>query len=144
ESYYGDSYCSIQAFQDVSTFQLSLRIKTSRRSGLLLLAAGMEDYLFLELQNGKVQARMNMGAGEVTLTSSQGVQLNNLLDHKISLTLQDGKLTMTIDDLFSTYVPMNDDGEELNIDQGIWIGGTGDLDTPYLSNAIPPFRGCMT
>ncbi|XP_070687569.1 chondroitin sulfate proteoglycan 4 [Pempheris klunzingeri] len=144
ESYFGDSFCSLQAFQDVSTFQLSLQIKTSRRSGLLLLAAGMEDYLFLELQNGKVQARMNMGAGEVILSSSQGVQLNNLLDHKISLTLQDGKLTMTIDELFPTYVPVKDDGEQLNIDLGIWLGGTGDLDAPYLSNAIPPFRGCMT
>ncbi|XP_030282202.1 chondroitin sulfate proteoglycan 4 [Sparus aurata] len=144
ESYFGDSYCSFQAVQDVSTFHLSLQIKTGRRSGLLLLAAGMEDYLFLELQNGKIQARMNMGTGEVILTSSQGVQLNNLLDHKISLTLQDGKLTMTIDELYPTYVPVNDDGEELNIDQGIWLGGTGDLDTPYLSNAIPPFRGCMT
>lgn len=90
------------------------------------------------------QARMNMGAGEVTLSSSQGVQLNNLLDHKISLTLQDGKFTMTIDELFPTYVPVNDDGEQLNIDLGIWLGGTGDLDAPYLSNAIPPFRGCMT
>ncbi|XP_035520389.1 chondroitin sulfate proteoglycan 4 [Morone saxatilis] len=144
ESYFGDSFCSLQAFQDVSTFHLSLQIKTSRRSGLLLLAAGMEDYLFLELQNGKIQARMNMGAGEVTLSSSQGVQLNNLLDHKISLTLQDGKLTMTIDELFPTYVPVNDDEEQLNIDLGIWLGGTGDLDAPYLSNAIPPFRGCMT
>ncbi|KAK9516354.1 hypothetical protein VZT92_024290 [Zoarces viviparus] len=144
ESYFGDSHCSLQAFQDVSTFHLSLQIKTSRRSGLLFLAAGMEDYLFLELQNGKVQARMNMGAGEVTLSSSQGVQLNNLLDHKISLTLLDGKLTMTIDELFPTYIPVDDDGEELNIDMGVWLGGTGDLDAPYLSNAIPPFRGCMT
>ncbi|TNN79824.1 Chondroitin sulfate proteoglycan 4 [Liparis tanakae] len=104
----------------------------------------MEDYLFLELQNGKVQARMNMGAGEVTLSSSQGVQLNNLLDHKISLTLQDGKLTMTIDELFPTYVSVDDDNEQLNIDMGIWLGGTGDLDAPYITNAIPPFRGCMT
>ncbi len=80
----------------------------------------------------------------MTLTSSQGVQLNNLLEHKISLTLQDGKFTMTIDDLFPTYVPVNDNGEQLNIDLGIWLGGTGDLDAPYLSNAIPPFRGCMT
>ncbi|XP_029952470.1 chondroitin sulfate proteoglycan 4 [Salarias fasciatus] len=144
ESYFGDSVCSLQAFQDVSTFHLSLQIKTSRRSGLLLLAAGMEDYLFLELYNGKVQARMNMGAGEITLTSSQGVQLNNLLFHKVSLTLQDGKLTMIIDELFPTYVPVNDDGEELNIDLGLWIGGTADLDTPYLSTAIPPFRGCIT
>lgn len=85
-----------------------------------------------------------MGAGEVILSSSQAVQLNNLLDHKISLSLQGGQLTMTINDLYPTYVPVNDDGEELNIDQGIWLGGTGALDTPYLSNAIPPFRGCMT
>ncbi|CAJ1056177.1 chondroitin sulfate proteoglycan 4%2C partial [Xyrichtys novacula] len=146
ESYFGDSYCSLQAVQDVSSFQLSLQIKTSRRSGLLLLAAGMEDYLFLELQNGKVQARMNMGGGEVTLTSSQGVQLNNLMDHKIALTLQDGKLTMTIDELYPTYVPVDDDGEQLNIDQGIWLGGTGELEASYLSlsTAITPFRGCMT
>lgn len=87
---------------------------------------------------------MNMGAGEVILSSSQEVQLNNLLDHKISLMLQDGKLTMIINELFPTYVPVNDDGEQLNIDMGIWLGGTGDLDAPYLSNAIPPFRGCMT
>uniref|UniRef100_A0A3Q1JHZ1 Laminin G domain-containing protein n=1 Tax=Anabas testudineus TaxID=64144 RepID=A0A3Q1JHZ1_ANATE len=144
ESYFGDSYCSLQVAQDVSTFQLSLQIKTSRRSGLLLLAAGMEDYLFVELQNGKIQARMNLGAGEVTLSSSQGVQLNNLLEHKVSLTLQNSKLTMTIDDLFPTYVPVNNDGEQLNIDQGIWVGGAGELDTPYLSNAIQPFRGCIS
>ncbi|XP_049578514.1 chondroitin sulfate proteoglycan 4 [Syngnathus scovelli] len=144
ESYFGDSFCSIQTFQDVSSFHVTLQFKTSRRSGLLLLAAGMEDYLFIELLNGKIQARMNMGAGEVILSSSEGVQLNNLLEHKVSLTMQDEKLTMTIDELFSTYVPLNDDGEELNIDQGIWLGGTGDLDTPYLSNAIPPFRGCMS
>ncbi|XP_047452536.1 chondroitin sulfate proteoglycan 4 [Mugil cephalus] len=144
ESYFGDSHCMFQSIQDVSTFTLSLQMKTSRRSGLLLLAAGMEDYLFLELQNGKIQVRMNMGSGEVTLTSSQGVQLSNLLDHKVALTLQDGKLTMTIDDLYPTYVPVSNDGEELNIDKGIWLGGTGNLDAPYLSNAIPPFRGCMT
>ncbi|XP_010781673.1 chondroitin sulfate proteoglycan 4 [Notothenia coriiceps] len=143
-SYFGDSHCNVQTFQDVSSFHLSLQIKTSRRSGLLLLAAGEEDYLFLELQNGNIQARMNMGKDEVTLSSSQGVQLNNLLEHKVSLTLQDGKLTMTIDELFSTYVPVEDDKELLNIDRGIWLGGTGDLNTNYLNNAIPPFRGCMT
>ncbi|XP_063337056.1 chondroitin sulfate proteoglycan 4 [Pelmatolapia mariae] len=144
ESYFGDSFCHLNAFQDVSTFQLSLKFKTSRRSGLLLLAAGNEDYLFLELQNGKIQARMNMGAGEVTLSSSDGAYLNNLLDHKVSLTLKEGRLTMTIDDVFSTYVPVSNDGGQLNIDQGIWLGGTGDLHTSYLSNAITPFRGCMT
>ncbi|KAM3870288.1 chondroitin sulfate proteoglycan 4 [Diretmus argenteus] len=143
-SYFGDSYCRVQAIQDVSNFHLSLQFKTSRRSGLLLLAAGMEDYLFLELQNGKLQVRMNLGAGEMSLSSSLGVQLNNLLEHKVSLTLQDAKLTMTIDELFSTDIPVTVAGEELNIDLGIWLGGAGDLDAPYVSNAIPPFRGCMT
>uniref|UniRef100_A0A3P9BWF9 Chondroitin sulfate proteoglycan 4 n=1 Tax=Maylandia zebra TaxID=106582 RepID=A0A3P9BWF9_9CICH len=132
------------SLQYVSTFQLSLKFKTSRRSGLLLLAAGNEDYLFLELQNGKIQARMNMGAGEVTLSSSEGAYLNNLLDQKVSLTLKEGRLTMTINDVFSTYVPVSNDGGQLNIDQGIWLGGTEDLHTSYLSNAITPFRGCMT
>nr|XP_040019288.1 chondroitin sulfate proteoglycan 4 [Gasterosteus aculeatus aculeatus] len=144
ESYFGDSHCTLQAVQDVSTFQLSLQIKTSRRSGLLFLAAGREDYLFLELLNGKVQARMNMGAGDVTLFSFQGLSLNNLEEHNISLTLRDDKLTMTIDELYPTSVPVDDDGELLNIDTGIWLGGTGSLDAPYLNNFIPPFRGCMT
>ncbi|KAL4005454.1 hypothetical protein ACER0C_005167 [Sarotherodon galilaeus] len=144
ESYFGDSFCHLNAFQDVSTFQLSLKFKTSRQSGLLLLAAGNEDYLFLELQNGKIQARMNMGAGEVTLSSPEGAYMNNLLDQKVSLTLKEGRLTMTINDVFSTYVPVSNDGGQLNIDQGIWLGGPGNLNTSYLSNAITPFRGCMT
>ncbi|XP_041853033.1 chondroitin sulfate proteoglycan 4 [Melanotaenia boesemani] len=143
ESYFGDSFCSVQVVQDIRTFELSLQLKTSRRSGLLLLAAGLQDYLFLELLNGKIQARMNLGAGEIMLMSSEGVQLNNLLSHKVSLTWKDGKLTMKIDELIPIYVPVSD-GDELNIDMGIWFGGTGDLDAPYISNAIPPFRGCIT
>lgn len=87
---------------------------------------------------------MKLKTEEVTLSSSEGVQLNNLKDHLVLLTLKDNKLAMTIDSLFSTYVPVDADGEMLNIDLGIWFGGTGDLDTPYLSSAIPPFRGCMS
>lgn len=87
---------------------------------------------------------MNLGNREVTLSSSLGVQLNNFLEHTISLTLQDDILTMTIDDSFPTYVPVDMEGEQLNIDVGVWLGGTGNLDASYLSNAIPPFRGCVT
>lgn len=62
ESFFGDSFCVLNSVQDVSNFQLSLQIKTSRRSGLLLLAAGMQDYLFLELLNGKVQVNVQFSA----------------------------------------------------------------------------------
>ncbi|KAM6970213.1 chondroitin sulfate proteoglycan 4 [Aplochiton taeniatus] len=144
-SYFGDSFCRIQSIQDVSSFHLTLQFKTSRRSGLLLLAAGMKDYMFLELQNGKLQVSNNRGlTGEILLSSPEGVPLNNLLEHKVSVTLQDSRLTMVIDDLFTTFVPVWEGEEELNIDLGVWLGGTGDLETSYLNNAIPPFRGCMT
>lgn len=56
-SYFGDSYCRIDAVQDLSSFHLSLQFKTSRRSGLLLLAAGNRDYLFVELVNGRLKVK---------------------------------------------------------------------------------------
>ncbi|XP_051545083.1 chondroitin sulfate proteoglycan 4 [Myxocyprinus asiaticus] len=142
-SYFGDSYCRIDAVQDLSSFQVSLQFKTSRRSGLLLLAAGHRDYLTLELYNGRLQARIDMGSGEKVLSSSMGLQLSNLLDHFVSLTLADSKLTMTVDNLYTTFIPMEGTDEDLNIDQGVFLGGVRDLDVEYLSTAVPSLRGCM-
>ncbi|XP_072528512.1 chondroitin sulfate proteoglycan 4 [Salminus brasiliensis] len=142
-SYFGDSYCQIDAVQDLLSFQLSLQFKTSRRSGLLLLAAGNEDYLSLELYNGRLQARIDMGSGEVVLSSSTGVQLNNLLEHQVSLTLKGTKLSMTVDNLFTTSIEVQG-GEDLNIDMGVFLGGVRDLDVEYLSTAVPFLRGCMS
>ncbi|KAF5908312.1 chondroitin sulfate proteoglycan 4-like, partial [Clarias magur] len=143
-SYFGDSYCRIDAVQDLLSFHLSLQFKTSRRSGLLLLAAGNSDYLSLELVNGRLQTRMDMGSGEVVLSSSSGVQLNNLIDHHVSLTLQENKLTMTVDSLFSTFVDLQAEEEDLSIDIGVFLGGVRDLDVEYISTAVPFLRGCMS
>nr|XP_055049420.1 chondroitin sulfate proteoglycan 4 [Misgurnus anguillicaudatus] len=143
-SYFGDSYCRIDAVQDLTSFQVSLQFKTSRRSGLLLLAAGHTEYLSLELYNGKLQARINMGSGEKVLTSANGLHLNNVLDHHVSLALRDSKLTMAVDSLYTTFIPMDDADEDLNIDQGVFLGGVKDLDVEYLSTAVPSLRGCMS
>ncbi|XP_053340441.1 chondroitin sulfate proteoglycan 4 [Clarias gariepinus] len=143
-SYFGDSYCRIDVVQDLLSFHLSLQFKTSRRSGLLLLAAGNRDYLSLELVNGRLQTKMDMGSGEVVLSSSSGVQLNNLIDHHVSLTLQENKLTMTVDSLFSTFVNLQAGEEHLSIDMGVFLGGVRDLDVEYLSTAVPFLRGCMS
>ncbi|XP_067292728.1 chondroitin sulfate proteoglycan 4 [Pseudorasbora parva] len=142
-SYFGDSYCRIDAIQDLSSFQVSLEFKTGRRSGLLLLAAGHRDYLSLELYNGRLQARIDMGSGEKVLASSMGLQLNNLLDHHVSLSLKDSKLTMLVDNLYTTFIPMDSADEDLNIDQGVFLGGVRDLEVDYLSTAVPSLRGCM-
>uniref|UniRef100_A0A4W4HI51 Laminin G domain-containing protein n=1 Tax=Electrophorus electricus TaxID=8005 RepID=A0A4W4HI51_ELEEL len=143
-SYFGDSYCRIDAVQDLFSFHLSLQFKTSRRSGLLLLAAGNTDYLSLELSNGRLQARMNIGSREVVLYSSMGVQLNNLLDHHVSLVLKENKLSMTVDNIFTTFVGVEGDEEDLSIDVGVFLGGVGDLEVDYLSTAVPFLRGCIS
>ncbi|TRY87260.1 hypothetical protein DNTS_012507 [Danionella cerebrum] len=144
ESYFGDSYCRIDAVQDLSSFQVSLQFKTGRRSGLLLLAAGHQDYLSLELYNGRLQARIDMGSGEKVLASSTGLQLSNLLDHDVSLVMKDSKLTMTVDNLYTTVIPLDDEDEDLNIDKGVFLGGVKDLEVEYLSTAVPSLRGCMS
>ncbi|XP_076863031.1 chondroitin sulfate proteoglycan 4 [Brachyhypopomus gauderio] len=143
-SYFGDSYCQIDAVQDLLSFHLSLQFKTSRRSGLLLLAAGNTDYLSLELANGRLQAKMDRGSGEVVLYSAMGVQLNNLLDHQVSLVLKENKLSMTVDNLDATFVEVDEDEKDLSIDMGVFLGGVSDLDVDYLSTAVPFFRGCMS
>ncbi|KAG1952423.1 chondroitin sulfate proteoglycan 4 [Pimephales promelas] len=143
-SYFGDSYCRIDAIQDLSSFQVSLQFKTGRRSGLLLLAAGHRDYLSLELHNGRLQARIDMGSGEKVLASAMGLQLSNLLDHHVSLILKDSKLTMAVDNLYTTLIPIEDADEDLNIDQGVFLGGMRDLEVEYLSTAVPFLRGCMS
>lgn len=143
-SYFGDSYCRIDAVQDLSSFQVSLQFKTGRRSGLLLLAAGHKDYLSLELSNGRLQARIDMGSGEKVLASSMGLQLSNLLDHHVSLLLKDGKLTMAVDNLYTTFIQLENADEDLNIDQGVFLGGVRDLEVEYLSTAVPSLRGCMS
>ncbi|XP_050955857.1 chondroitin sulfate proteoglycan 4 [Labeo rohita] len=143
-SYFGDSYCRIDAVQDLSSFQVSLQFKTSRRSGLLLLAAGHKDYLSLELFNGRLQARIDMGSGENVLSSAVGLQLSNLLDHHVSLILKDSKLTMAVDNLYETFTEFENKDEDLNIDQGVFLGGVKDLEVEYLSTAVPSMRGCMS
>lgn len=84
-----------------------------------------------------------MGSGEVILSSSPGVQLNNLLDHQLSLSLKGNQLQMTVDNLFTTFIETQE-GDDLNIDVGVFLGGVRDLDVEYHSTAVPFLRGCMS
>lgn len=87
---------------------------------------------------------MDMGSGEVVLSSSSGVQLSNLIDHRVSLMLQANKLVMIVDGLFPTFVDLQGEEEDLSIDMGLFLGGVRDLDVEYLSTAVPFLRGCMS
>lgn len=63
--------------------------------------------------------------------------------HDVELLVEDGRMTMTIDGLFNSSVDMAGPTRELDIQYGLYAGGTGSLDLPYLAEASAPFRGCL-
>ncbi|MFT7814409.1 chondroitin sulfate proteoglycan 4 [Arapaima gigas] len=143
-SYFGDSFCTIHAIQDVTSFHLSLQFKTSRRTGLLLLAAGNYDYLALELLDGQLRVRLNLGSGDQVLSPQLGLQLNNLLEHTVAVSRHGSNLTMVVDNLYSSSFLLLHVQEDLNIDIGVYLGGTGSLEATYLDKSIPSLRGCLS
>ncbi|NXJ62721.1 CSPG4 protein, partial [Rostratula benghalensis] len=142
-SFFGDSYVEMPLADASRTVRLRLQLYTSRGSGLLFLAAGQPDHLLLQLQAGTLQARLQLGSEEVTLQSPAELQLNNLAVHDVELLVEDGKMTLSIDSLFNSSVDITGPVRELDIQYGLYAGGTGSLDLPYLAEASSPFRGCL-
>lgn len=79
----------------------------------------------------------------MTLQSPAELQLNNLVVHDVELLVEDGRMTLTIDGLFNSSVDIAGPVRELDIQYGLYAGGTGSLDLPYLAEASSPFRGCL-
>ncbi|NXT03446.1 CSPG4 protein, partial [Jacana jacana] len=142
-SFFGDSYVEMPLADASRTVQLRLQLYTSQGNGLLFLAAGQPDHLLLQLQAGTLQARLQLGSEEVTLQSPPELQLNNLAMHDVELLVEDGRMTLTIDSLFNNSVDITGPIRELDIQYGLYAGGTGSLDLPYLAEASSPFRGCL-
>ncbi|NXU48927.1 CSPG4 protein, partial [Turnix velox] len=142
-SFFGDGYVEMPLADASHTVRLQLQLYTSQANGLLFLAAGQPDHLLLQLQAGTLQARLQLGSEEVTLQSPAELQLNNLVVHDVELLVEDGRMTMTIDGLFNSSVDIRGPLRELDIQYGLYAGGTGSLDLPYLAEASSPFRGCL-
>uniref|UniRef100_A0A8V0YJG1 Laminin G domain-containing protein n=1 Tax=Gallus gallus TaxID=9031 RepID=A0A8V0YJG1_CHICK len=122
---------------------LQLRFLTSKPHGLLFLAAGKRDYCLMELQSGNLQLRINFGMGERILRSWQRSHLNDLAWHLVELHHEHDNVTLIIDKNDRTTAKMPGFLYELNIDHGFYLGGTGELDVPYLVGGLPSFRGCI-
>ncbi|XP_035409688.1 chondroitin sulfate proteoglycan 4 isoform X2 [Cygnus atratus] len=142
-SFFGDSYVEMPLADASRTVRLRLQLYTSQGSGLLFLAAGQPDHLLLQLRAGTLQARLRLGSEEVTLQSPVELQLDNLAVHDVELLVEDGRMTLTIDGLFNSSVDIPGPVRELDIQYGLYAGGTGGLNLPYLAGASSPFRGCL-
>ncbi|XP_061451204.1 chondroitin sulfate proteoglycan 4 [Rhineura floridana] len=142
-SFFGDGYVEMPLVSTYNTLQLHVQFYTQQRSGLLFLAAGQTDYLLLELRAGILQARMDLGSEELTIKSPAGPHFNNLVIHDADLFVADGRMTLMVDGLFNTSVEIPGPLQELDVDYGLYVGGTGTLELPYLTRVTVPFRGCL-
>uniref|UniRef100_A0A8C5H2R7 Chondroitin sulfate proteoglycan 4-like n=1 Tax=Gouania willdenowi TaxID=441366 RepID=A0A8C5H2R7_GOUWI len=123
---------------------LRLRFRTSSPDGMLFLAAGRTDHFLLELHAGRLQVgTLNLGSGEQVLKSDRGTQLNDLAWHSVEVHHVQFNVTLTVDKNSHTSVIMPGSQRNLNILDGLYVGGSGSLDMSYFSRGLVYFRGCM-
>ncbi|XP_058012828.1 chondroitin sulfate proteoglycan 4 [Ahaetulla prasina] len=142
-SFFGDDHVEIPLVHTYSTIHLHVQFLTGYHSALLFLAAGQKDYLLLELRAGALQATMDLGSGELSVRSPAELQLNNLVTHDVDLLVTDGKMILIVDGLFNASTEIPEPLRELDIDYGLYVAGTGNLELPYLTGVSLSFRGCL-
>ncbi|XP_060894515.1 chondroitin sulfate proteoglycan 4 [Labrus mixtus] len=142
-SFYGDGFVQLKATESSDHNTLRISFRTSSTKGLLFLAAGKTDYFLLELHAGRLQLKVDLGLGEQVLHSDSGTQLNDLAWHSVEISHVQQDVTLTVDKNSHTSVKMPGSQHDVNILDGLFVGGSGGLDRPYLPRDPVGFRGCM-
>ncbi|XP_026787190.3 chondroitin sulfate proteoglycan 4 [Pangasianodon hypophthalmus] len=142
-SFYGDGFVQLKVKDSTPLNTLHIRFRTSSQRGVLFLAAGQTDYLLLELSSGRLQAKLDLGSGERILHSDKGNPLNDLAWHTVDLIHDRFNVNLTVDKHFQTSQRLPGLQQELDINDGLYIGGTGGLDKVYLPTDLTGFRGCL-
>uniref|UniRef100_H2M7L3 Laminin G domain-containing protein n=1 Tax=Oryzias latipes TaxID=8090 RepID=H2M7L3_ORYLA len=141
-SFFGDGYIHLRTVEKSIQTVIHVRFRTSSQMGLLFLAAGNKDFLLLELISGRLQVRLDLGSGERSLRSARGLHLSDLEWHTVQLNHTQNNIVLTVDQHSPSNLRMPGPDLELNIEEGVLVGGTAGLNQSYLgiSNG---FRGCM-
>ncbi|XP_062067882.1 chondroitin sulfate proteoglycan 4-like [Lepus europaeus] len=142
-SFYGESYVKLNILESTSELSLQFKFQTSKPQGLLFLAAGKSDYCILELLSGTLRVRVNLGAGEQVLLSEQRLNMDDLVWHLVELYCVKDNISLIIDKHYKTTEQIAGGMPRLSFQHGIYIGGHGGLNVPYVNGEFPNFRGCM-
>uniref|UniRef100_A0AAR2LLA9 Laminin G domain-containing protein n=1 Tax=Pygocentrus nattereri TaxID=42514 RepID=A0AAR2LLA9_PYGNA len=86
---------------------------------------------------------LDLGSGERILNSDRGNPLNDLAWHTIDLVHDRNNVSLTVDKHFQTSQRLPGPQQELNVKDGLYVGGTGGLDKVYLPSDLTGFRGCL-
>lgn len=87
--------------------------------------------------------KLDLGSGEQVLESEQGVQLNDLAWHSVEVHHVLSNVTLTVDKNSHTNIKMPGSHQHLQIKDGLYVGGSGNLNKIYLPRDLIGFRGCM-
>ncbi|KAI8507734.1 hypothetical protein Bbelb_139740, partial [Branchiostoma belcheri] len=142
-SFYGADHIHVKIDDANSQTDCYLRFRTSQRNGLVLLAEGKTDYLIVELNAGRVRIRIDLGGGEVLQESRPGIRVNDLEWHEVRVKRQAEKVSLIVDQKYTSTVNTPVGFYELNIHNGFYVGGDGTHHSRYLSSS-QPFRGCIS
>nr|XP_051709429.1 chondroitin sulfate proteoglycan 4 isoform X2 [Oryctolagus cuniculus] len=142
-SFYGESYVELNILESSSELSLQFKFQTSKPQGLLFLAAGKSDYCILELLSGTLRVRVNLGTGEQVLLSEQRLHMDDLVWHFVELYCVKDNISLIIDKHYKTTEQIAGGMPRLSFQHGIYIGGHGGLNVPYIDGEFPNFRGCM-
>ncbi|XP_051972193.1 chondroitin sulfate proteoglycan 4 [Xyrauchen texanus] len=144
-SFYGDGFVHLKTVELSHQTSLHVRFRTSGSNGLLFLAAGKTEFLWVGLHSGRIRVRIDLGSGERALRSEKGIDLSDLTWHKVELQHDHGNITLTVDKNSLTTVKMPVPDFELSVQDGLFVGGVGDLEKSYLlsDETMFGFRGCL-
>ncbi|XP_076139522.1 chondroitin sulfate proteoglycan 4-like [Alosa pseudoharengus] len=144
-SFYGDGFVLLKTVESSVRTTLHVRFRTSTSSGVLFLAAGDTDFCLVELQSGRIQVSMDLGSGVRNLRSEKGVQLNDLVWHTMEIQQDQHNVALTVDKHSHSSLRMPGPDLELSVQDGLFVGGLGGLEKPYLSTerTLVGFRGCL-
>ncbi|XP_062307475.1 chondroitin sulfate proteoglycan 4 [Osmerus eperlanus] len=142
-SFYGDGFVQLKAAKASKRNLLHVRFRTSSSDGLLFLAAGQSDYLLVGLEAGRLQVKLDLGSGERLLQSERGSQLHDLAWHTAEVLHDRDNLTLVLDKHSHASLEMPGSQQDLDVQDGLYVGGSGSLDKVYLPSGLPNFRGCI-
>uniref|UniRef100_UPI00358E9714 chondroitin sulfate proteoglycan 4-like n=1 Tax=Myxine glutinosa TaxID=7769 RepID=UPI00358E9714 len=144
-SFFGESYVEVQERAALSQTHLALHFRTGREHGLLFLAAGLSNYLLLELRFGRLQLRLELGSGQIILRSEPGIKLNDLRWHSVDIKHEKYGVSLFVDGRRTNSAGLPGHLHELNVHYGLFVGGAGGLQRSYLLQDGDPvgFRGCI-
>ncbi|KAK9497907.1 hypothetical protein O3M35_003808 [Rhynocoris fuscipes] len=142
-SFFGASYISVPLQEAKKDTDIRFRIMTKKSDALLFLAAGQTDYCLIRLIAGRLKVYINLGAGESTVTSPRGLRLDDLNWHMVSFVRKEADVTLTVDNIHITREKLPGSFFELNIQNGLYIGGQGEFSDLFLGHGSW-LRGCLS